>query len=220
MAGLLKIVVVDDAQPQLDAVNQILQDHGFQVSGFTRADEALEHIRINPPDLVLTDFRLAGVNGIDLIKCVKTFNQDIECILMTGHDSVNTVTDAMRLGVRDYLLKPFRGTELLRVVERAIQARSLEKQSHLSASHLQSVALLGVEPLGEVNELIAQYVHKLNNAMLPFVLELSDHLHNMDRYSKLDQLKLKAFDEETQIQLAAIRKIRALIEKKSEGEFD
>ena len=66
-----------------------------------------------------------------------------------------------------------------------------------------------------VNELLAQYVHKMNNAMLPFVLELDDHLESIEQYTPLEQMKLREFDVEIEAQMEAIKRIRSLISKKS-----
>lgn len=79
----------------------------------------------------------------------------------------------------------------------------------------------GGEAQGEqVNQLLSQYVHKLNNALLPFVLELDDLLGKMNEHSRLDQLKLERFDRECRAQLEIIRRIRSLISCTSESDFE
>ncbi|MAZ08801.1 MAG: hypothetical protein CMN90_03920 [Sutterellaceae bacterium] len=72
----------------------------------------------------------------------------------------------------------------------------------------------------QVNQLLSQYVHKLNNAMLPFVLELDDLLGKMNEHSRLDQLKLQRFDTECRAQLEIIQRIRSLISCRSESDFE
>ncbi|MBU0783390.1 MAG: hypothetical protein KJ798_09560 [Gammaproteobacteria bacterium] len=66
-----------------------------------------------------------------------------------------------------------------------------------------------------VDELLAQYVHKMNNSMLPFVLELDDHLERIAQCTPLEQMKLRAFEVEIEVQMQAIKRIRALLSKKS-----
>lgn len=66
-----------------------------------------------------------------------------------------------------------------------------------------------------VDELLAQYVHKMNNSMLPFVLELDDQLEKIEQCTPLEQMKLRAFEVEIEAQMQAIKRIRALIGKKS-----
>lgn len=131
MSCVNSIVVVDDEPAQLDSVSRILIERGFIVSSFNEVDKALEFINLNQPDLVLTDLRLPKVDGIEFIKRIKTFNDDIECILMTGYSSVDSAVDAMRLGVRDYLLKPFRSSELLAIVDRVLYVKHLKQHNKI-----------------------------------------------------------------------------------------
>jgi hypothetical protein len=69
-----------------------------------------------------------------------------------------------------------------------------------------------------VSELLAQYVHKMNNAMLPFVLELDDHLESIEQFTPLEKAKLREFEVEIEAQMQAIKRVRSLINKKSSND--
>lgn len=71
----------------------------------------------------------------------------------------------------------------------------------------------------KVNELLAQYVHKMNNAMLPFVLQLDDHLESIEQCTPLEQAKLREFEIEIEAQMQAIKRVRSLISKKSSNDM-
>lgn len=206
MSRTKEIVVVDDETPQLLAVTAVLKDHGFAVAGFGSADEALTYIKDNRPVLVLSDLVLAGTDGLELVKRIKLFDESIECVLMTGHGNIEGAADASSMGVREYLKKPFRSAELLAVVERALSVKSVPTLTAESST-------TEVKAEEVVNDFLARYVHKLNNAMLPFVFELDQHLENIKQFSVADQEKLKALSTEIQSQMNAVKTIRTLIGK-------
>ncbi|MCR2746835.1 response regulator [Limnobacter parvus] len=211
MTHTKEIVVVDDETPQLLAVTAVLKDHGFSVAGFGTADEALTYIKDNPPVLVLSDFVLPNIDGLELVKRVKLFDANIECVLMTGHGNIEGVAEASPMGVREYLKKPFRSADLLAVVERAFHVKSL--QQPLLGASMPEAATLKVKTDKLVDDFLARYVHKLNNAMLPFVFELDQHLENIKQFSDVDQKRLKALSSEIQAQMNAVKTTRALIGK-------
>lgn len=163
MSHINAIVVVDDEPAQLDSVSRILIQRGFLVNCFNEVDKALEFINLNQPDLVLTDLRLPKVGGIEFIKRIKTFNDEIECVLMTGYSSVDSAVDAMRLGVRDYVLKPFRGSELLAIVDRVLYVKQLKEHNKLLMHDLSKSNSQLREINNQLDTFAGRVAHDLNS---------------------------------------------------------
>lgn len=107
MLEQFRIIVVDDEKPQLEALCSLLQDAGFKVMGFAEPDSALDLLKTQSFDVLLTDLRLPGMDGIELVQRARQLDSDLCAVLMTGHGSIKTAVDAMKLGVLDYILKPF-----------------------------------------------------------------------------------------------------------------
>lgn len=129
MSRVESIVLVDDEHEQLRQVAGLLQDKGFRVFAFDAPEAALHWIERNPFDLLISDLRLPQIDGMAFIKRARAMNDCAECVLMTGHSSVDTAIDAIRLGVADYLLKPFKAAELMAVVDRALYVKRLKEQN-------------------------------------------------------------------------------------------
>ncbi|HEX4916294.1 MAG TPA: response regulator [Limnobacter sp.] len=157
------IFLVDDEEEQLHIVSALLQSCGFRVWAFSCPEEALLAIEREPCDLLISDLRLPLINGMEFIKQVKEINARIECILMTGNSSVDTAIDAMRLGVADYLLKPFHASELKAVVNRVLYVKRLKDQNeHLLESLKHSNAQLR-DLNAQLDSFAGRVAHDLNS---------------------------------------------------------
>ena len=101
-----RILVVDDDQPIRDAIAGAIAGDGADVRTAADATEALARIAERAPDLVLSDVRMPGLTGVDLLKLLRQRAPDTDVILMTAYDDMSTVVAAMREGALDFLVKP------------------------------------------------------------------------------------------------------------------
>lgn len=115
-----RILVVDDEEAVLVTVKGILELDGYEVVGTTSGQHALQLIGSERFDVVLTDLRLEGIQGIDLLREVARLSPDTASILFTGYGSLDSAVTAMREGAYDYLLKPCDILELRTTVSRAL----------------------------------------------------------------------------------------------------
>jgi DNA-binding NtrC family response regulator len=106
-----KILIVDDELKLLKALKKALELEGYEVYDFSDPFEAFNFLKKRPVDLVVSDIRMAGMTGIELLGLINDLKINTPCILMTAFSSVETAVTAVKLGARDYLLKPF---EILR----------------------------------------------------------------------------------------------------------
>ena len=123
-----KILVVDDDHASRLMLKRALEEHRYEVALCSNGTEALSLIEDQQFDLILTDLIMEGISGIDLISQVKERNIDIASILLTGHASIETAIQAVRLGASDYLLKPINLEELQIRVRRAFERSELERR--------------------------------------------------------------------------------------------
>lgn len=124
-----KILVVDDEAIQRDIVKDILEDEGYDVATSSGGPEALEHIRRSPVDVVLSDLRMPGMDGVELLQHVKAFDPEIIVVVITAYGSVESAVDAMRKGAYHYLTKPLDKEQLTLIVQRAIEAKHLSDEN-------------------------------------------------------------------------------------------
>jgi CheY-like chemotaxis protein/tetratricopeptide (TPR) repeat protein len=121
-----KILVTDDCKPALDCLKAVLEPCGYEVVIFESKAEAVGRLGEIKPDLVTTDLGSPGMGGLEFIRLVKEFDQSIPVIIISGHETIESAREAVRLGVIDYLLKPFDVTCLRLAVEQALKTRGAE----------------------------------------------------------------------------------------------
>jgi DNA-binding NtrC family response regulator len=124
-----RILVVDDERSVTGALEVILGDAGYRVATAKTVDEATELLRHAPFDLVLTDFRLPDLSGIELLERIKAGSPDTEVILMTAHGSLDVTIEAIKKGAYYYLEKPFTPDQVLMLAERALQFKEIRQEN-------------------------------------------------------------------------------------------
>ena len=122
------ILVVDDDAEMRSLLCDVLQGRGHQCTGVGSGQGALKLLGEEDYAVVLTDLRMKGMLGTELLAEIKHKHPDIGVILMTAFGSVETAVEAMRYGASDYLTKPVKTEELVRVVERAVREAALRRE--------------------------------------------------------------------------------------------
>ena len=122
------VLVVDDDVEMRELVFDVLKDRGHQISTSGSGQEALKLLAEQDFAVVLTDLRMKGMLGTELLNEIKRLYPDIAVILMTAFGSVETAVEAMKRGASDYLTKPVKTEEIVRVVERAVRESALRRE--------------------------------------------------------------------------------------------
>ena len=126
------VLVVDDEGAIRYSVSKTLQRVGYNVSEAASGEEALDHMQKQHYDVVLTDIRMPGLTGVELLKRIKDTAPDAIVILMTGYASLGTAVEALRLGAHDYLIKPSSSQDIRQSVARGVErARNLKRRRAL-----------------------------------------------------------------------------------------
>lgn len=162
---LPKLIVVDDERAQKEALCLLLEERGFEVIGFSTPAEALEFISHTQADILLTDLKLPGFSGIELIGKVKNIQPDLSCILMTGYGSVETAVEALNLGVQDYVLKPFKIGHVLSSIHKALNFQRLRKNNEALLEQLSASNQQLKELNNELDSFAGRVAHDLNSVI-------------------------------------------------------
>src|SRR5438046_7870303 len=126
--ALRPVILVVDDEPGLRESFRLILDEEYEVIDVPDGPSALDVLRSSQVDLVLLDIRLPGMDGIEVLERIKALDDSVEVILVTAVKTVRTAVAAMKLGAFDYLTKPFEDEELLSLVRRAVEKRSLERE--------------------------------------------------------------------------------------------
>lgn len=158
-----KILVVDDERTVVAAFQQILTDRGHEVATASRGDETLECVERDPPELVVMDVCMPGMNGLEALRRIKSLHPQLPVIIMTGRGTMETAIEATKTGAFDYHLKPLDPAEILRTIERALESYRLARQPVVfDADVLSSAAdaMIGQGPaMQEVYKAIGRVAH-------------------------------------------------------------
>jgi DNA-binding NtrC family response regulator len=116
------IVVVDDEPSIVRMCVQVLQSKGHSVTGFTKAPEALTHIGATPTDLLVVDYKMPELPGLEFVKKAWQLRPGMRVVMITAHGTREVINRATRTGVQTVVLKPFTPSELARGVAAAAGA--------------------------------------------------------------------------------------------------
>jgi DNA-binding NtrC family response regulator len=124
-----RILIVEDDEIFLRPLQRTLEVAGYDVSVTPSGEEALDALKGDDVDLVLTDKRLPGMDGVDLVRRIRADHPEQAVIVMTAYGTIESAVEAVRLGAADYLVKPLESAELLIVVRHAIEFQELRTAS-------------------------------------------------------------------------------------------
>ncbi|MBI2528502.1 MAG: sigma-54-dependent Fis family transcriptional regulator [Candidatus Rokubacteria bacterium] len=126
--GPRSVVLVVDDDPGVRASFRLILEEEYDVLEARDGVQALETLRADPVDLVLLDVRLPGMDGLQVLERIRSLDERLDVILVTAVKTVKTAVDAMKLGALDYLTKPFDQEEVLPLIRRAVEKRTLERE--------------------------------------------------------------------------------------------
>ena len=156
-----RILVVDDDTGVRDSMERILRNAGYAVQSAATGEEGFELARGGAFDVILSDMRMPGISGLDILRQLREIRVDSAFIIMTGFGTVDTAVEAMKLGAVDFVQKPFFRDELLMRVRSATERRQLARQVDLLQRQVEPpgslASLIGSSPgMQRVKELITR----------------------------------------------------------------
>ena len=115
------VFVVDDDEAALDSLVLLLRSEGLYPSGFSSAEEFLAVLTPDARGCVISDVRMSGMDGVELLKTLKSMRSDLPVIIITGHADVTVAVQAMKAGAADFVEKPFESELILRLVRACLE---------------------------------------------------------------------------------------------------
>ena len=125
----LKVLVVDDEPAVVASLQKVLQREGWTVLTASDGRTALEMVREEGISVVVTDFQMPEMSGLDLLRSLKTIAPDTEVILITAYGTIEMAVDAMKQGAYDFVVKPFKRHDITRGVRRALEKQRLVQEN-------------------------------------------------------------------------------------------
>lgn len=175
---MTKILVIDDERPILDMLELSLSCEGYDVLTAENGEKALEIFKEQCPKLVLTDIKMPGIDGIEVLKRIKTLNKEVEVIVITGHGDMDTAIAALQHGASDFVTKPLRDEVLMVSIARAEKKLAMCEQLKDYTDNLEKKVeeckiglrqaqdeLIKIERLASMGETVAGLAHCVKNIM-------------------------------------------------------
>ncbi len=160
----MKIFLTDDERILRVSLADELREAGHEVYEFSQAESVLLRLREDKPDLLITDIRMPGIDGLELTEKVKQLSPDTVVVVMTAYASVDTAIKALQLGAYDYLSKPFRNEEIIHLTQRVAELREVKNENqrlqHQISQNFDFSSFAGESPsVLEIFELVRSVAH-------------------------------------------------------------
>ncbi|MFA6009309.1 MAG: response regulator [Desulfobacteraceae bacterium] len=126
---IAKLLILDDEVELMTALTDILNSQGYEATGFSNGRDAIQALKKECFDIVLTDLMMPEMDGISFLHAAKEIDSNLVGIIMTGQGTVHTAVESMKMGAFDYILKPFKLPNLLPVLYRAMDTRRLRLEN-------------------------------------------------------------------------------------------
>ncbi|WP_080848590.1 response regulator [Cytobacillus gottheilii] len=180
---MMKLLLVDDEQIEREGMQAILENSfsNLLIDQARNGQEAAEMARTFQPDLILMDIKMPGINGLEAVEIIKDEFPYIQFIMVTAYDTIEYLHQAIKLGVKDYLLKPSRASDIVSVVGKVLQ-KIEEEQHNQEKRKLQQQKTLALAEKDIFTQLLFDHVHDVHVDLL---VEMLDIPHTMDMYVML-----------------------------------
>lgn len=166
-----RLLVVDDEQDLLELLVSRLKRKGFDVDSASTAEDALELVKKNEYDIGVYDIRLPRMDGIELLKETKKIQSDIEVLILTGHGTIDTAIEAMKMGAFDYITKPYNLSELELTIGKAAENKVLkEKNASMKKIIAQHNEFHIIGESANFKEVI-EMTHRIADSNVPVLIE-------------------------------------------------
>ncbi|MFP4108761.1 MAG: response regulator [Desulfonatronovibrio sp.] len=146
-----KILVIDDEQPTLSMFQLFLKVYGYTVFTAENGEQGLKIFEKESPAIVITDIKMPGMDGLEVLKKIKALNPQTEVIIMTGHGDVDLTIEAMNLNATDFINKPIQKKDLDEALKRAQERIDLleSNEQEIICSTQEQVAIVAIQ--GNIN---------------------------------------------------------------------
>ena len=167
----IKILVIDDDIKMLELLEKVLLRKGYTVETASKPKEALEKFEANGFDIVVTDINMPEINGLEILRQIKSVSPNTIVIMITAFATVSSAVESMKLGAYDYIIKPFNMEEFVLIIQRAAEQIALKKEVEFLRREIQQRYsfgnIIGKSPqMQKVFQLIKQVANTNSNVII------------------------------------------------------
>jgi two-component system response regulator FixJ len=186
------VFVVDDDEAVRDSLSLLVESAGFEVEVFELAFAALDRCRVRPPDCIVTDVRMPGMDGLEFQEALLKNGIRVPVIVMTGHGDVRLAVRAMKAGASDFIEKPFSDDAVLNSVTDAIAAGAARRDTSAAEGELRGRLANLTAREREVLDLLAAGDP---NKVIAYKLQISPRTVEIHRARVMEKMQAKSLPE-------------------------
>jgi putative nucleotidyltransferase with HDIG domain len=185
-----RLLVVDDEPNICELLRELLSQDDYEIETCLNAQDALERFSRQPFDMVVSDLKMPGMNGIDLIQAIKALRPETATVLITGHATLQTALEALRHGADDYVQKPFSIDEVRKTVGRGLEAKLLRERNHELVQALRRAN----EELSRHKDELKEEVERTSESLLATNRRLEQRVHQLNTIRKVTEAITSVLD--------------------------
>ena len=159
MEKMESILLIDDAADTLEILERNLSSQGYKISTANSAEQGVKFLETYSFDLVITDYKMPRISGMDIIQHVRENYKDTEIMMITGYATIESAINAMKAGAVEYLAKPFTNEELFSAVERVMEKHALQKNEKIRTT-VQAHAFEGIIYRSSAMQNVVESIHQ------------------------------------------------------------
>ncbi|CRK82742.1 sigma-54-dependent transcriptional regulator [Neobacillus massiliamazoniensis] len=169
--GTNRIIIVDDEKDLLELLVNRLKRKGYEVDFAENAEDAIPLVKCHFYDIAIYDIRLPKMDGISLLKETKKIQPEIQVIMLTGHGTIETAIEAMKLGAFDYLAKPYNLSELEIAIAKAIENKRLKEKNESMKTIIQQQNSFQIIGENDKFRALLDLTERVSNSDVPVLIE-------------------------------------------------
>jgi two-component system NtrC family sensor kinase len=161
-----KILLIDDEEANVRVLSMSLRSDGHEVVSALSGESGLDRFKAEDPELVLTDIKMPGMDGIEVLKRIKAQQPDAEVIIITGHGDIDNAIEALKFGASDFINKPVRNDVLAVAIQRAQEKYSIKRQLREYTENLEQKVQAATEEVQRKSNFLTKLIRSSNDGII------------------------------------------------------